>query len=208
MEPHQISSLPLYCNERRLRHVTEELSSLTFALHLCFAPDGTGRAHASASHGAGGASPSSNASLGWGDRLGGRLFKFDFSSQSLGQDGWVFGGSGPAHPLTNEASDHLRAGGGVGGWVGGCGGGGRLILGTIAKKRRRGGHTFLYGRAEGCMSVLCLWDSLGPSGCGRGLGATLPHRPKQPARLPADHRHVHHHSGRANHCRQRLPGRR
>ena len=42
-------SLPLYCSGRRLRHVTEERLSLTFALH-CVVPDGTGRAHASVSH--------------------------------------------------------------------------------------------------------------------------------------------------------------
>ena len=39
--------LPLYYSEGRLCHVTEELSSLTFALHFCFVPDGPGRAHAS-----------------------------------------------------------------------------------------------------------------------------------------------------------------
>ena len=37
-------------SDRRPPHVTEELSYLTFALHLCFVPDGTSRAHASVSH--------------------------------------------------------------------------------------------------------------------------------------------------------------
>ena len=37
-----------------LLHVTEELSSLTFALHFCFVPDGIGRAHASVSCSGGG----------------------------------------------------------------------------------------------------------------------------------------------------------
>ena len=51
MDQHRISSLPLHCSERRLRHVTEELSSLTFALRFCVVPDGTGRAQASVFHG-------------------------------------------------------------------------------------------------------------------------------------------------------------
>ena len=44
---------PLYRSERRSGHVTEELFSLTFALHFCFVPDGTGRARASVSPGGG-----------------------------------------------------------------------------------------------------------------------------------------------------------
>ena len=43
-----------HCSERHLCHVTEGLSSLTFALHFCFVPDGSGRAHASVSHSGGG----------------------------------------------------------------------------------------------------------------------------------------------------------
>ena len=34
-----------------MRHITDEISSLTFALHFCFVPEGTGRARASVSHG-------------------------------------------------------------------------------------------------------------------------------------------------------------
>ena len=40
-------------SERRPQHVTEELFSLIFALHLCFVTDGTGRAHASVSRSGG-----------------------------------------------------------------------------------------------------------------------------------------------------------
>ena len=52
----------LYCSERRLWHVTEELFSLIFVLHLSFVPRGTSRAHASVSH----------SEVGWhGSRWGG-----------------------------------------------------------------------------------------------------------------------------------------
>ena len=44
----------VHCSERRLWHVTEELSSLTFALHFCFVLNSAGRAHASVSHSGGG----------------------------------------------------------------------------------------------------------------------------------------------------------
>ena len=44
---------PVYCSERCLCHVTEELFSLTFALEFCFVPDGSSRADTAVSHSGG-----------------------------------------------------------------------------------------------------------------------------------------------------------
>ena len=54
VEPLRTPCVCLYCSERCLWHVTDELFSLIFALHFCSVPRGTGRAHASVSHSGGG----------------------------------------------------------------------------------------------------------------------------------------------------------